>query len=103
MVIKIIEGKLVCNICGRLLHQEESFKIHEIQYEIACLDCDKSSNFSKKNYVICNTPLKQTLFNLIENARKNNKTISLGMSEARRNLVDILSTKIHPIPHQDNS
>jgi hypothetical protein len=42
--------------------------------------------------------MKQKLINLIENSRKYNKTMSLDMTEARRMLVNYLSTKIKAIP-----
>jgi hypothetical protein len=98
MAIKLIEGKVLCSICGKLLDRGESFKINEFQYEVACLECDQTSNFSKNNFVNCNTPMKQKLINLIENSRKYKKTMSLDMTEARRMLVNYLSTKIKAIP-----
>ena len=98
MTIKLIEGKILCSVCGRLLDRDESFKINEFRYEVACLECDKTSNFSKNTYVNCNTPMKQKLINLIENSRKYNKTMSLDMTEARRYLVNFLSSKIKAIP-----
>jgi hypothetical protein len=98
MAIKLIEGKVLCSLCGKLMEKEESFKINEFQYEIACLDCDRTSNFSKNNFVNCSTAMKLKLINLIENSRKYKKTMSLDMTEARRMLVNYLSTKIKAIP-----
>jgi hypothetical protein len=94
MAIKLFEGKILCSICGRLLSKEESFKLNEFQYEIACLECDRITNFSKNNFVACNTPMKQKLIGLIENTRKYNKTINIDMREGRRMLINFLSSKI---------
>ena len=90
MTIKLIEGKILCNKCDRLLEKEESFKLNEINYEVACLECDQKYGFSDKNIVKINTPLKQNLLELISTMMRQNRTISLDMAESRKNLFNNL-------------
>jgi hypothetical protein len=92
--IKVIGGKILCSKCGKLLEEHETFKINEFQYEIVCIDCDVKYNFSKDNYVNFTTPMKQRLLNIILNAMKDNKTITIDIKEERKKLIDYLSNKI---------
>jgi len=90
MTIKLIEGKPLCCKCNRLLEKEEPFKLNEISYEIACLECDKKYGFSDKNPVKISTPLKQNMMELIQTMMRQNKTISIDMEQSRKNLFEHL-------------
>ncbi len=90
MTIKLIEGKILCSKCNRLMEKEESYKLNEISYEVACLECDKKFGFSDKNPVKINTTLKQNLIELINIMMRQNRTISIDMDKSRKNLLDSL-------------
>ena len=94
MPIKIIEGRILCSKCEKLMEDHESFKLNEYQYEIACLDCDEKYNFSKDNYVDFNTTKKQHLLRIIFDAWHKKRTICIDLKEERKKLVDILSAKV---------
>lgn len=88
MSIKIIEGKIICSLCNRVLEKEEPFKLDEFRYEIACLDCDKKYNFSHYILINCNTPRKQHLLDLIDKYMKENETLSIDMDKVRKFLLN---------------
>jgi len=93
MSIKVIEGKILCSRCNRLLDKREPFKINEFQYEIVCLECDIKYDFSKYNYVNCSTPMKQKLIDIIQNSMKLNKSITIDMENSRKDLIENLSSQ----------
>ena len=104
MTIKLIEGKILCNKCERLLEKEESYKLNELSYEVVCLECDTKYKFSSQNPVKISTPLKQNLIELISTMMRQNRTISLDMEQSRKNLFNSLEqTKNRPKKDKVNS
>jgi hypothetical protein len=68
------------------MEKEESFKLNEINYKVACLKCDTEYGFSKQNPVKITTSLKQNLKELIQTMIRQNRTISIDMDQSRKNL-----------------
>ncbi|MHA1150453.1 MAG: hypothetical protein ACTSR8_19720 [Promethearchaeota archaeon] len=97
MPIKVFEGRIQCSICEKLLDNRESFKLNEFQHEIACLECDEKSDFSKHNYVNYTSPKKRFLLKIIYNAMKGKNTISIDLKKETKKLAEDLSSKIRAI------
>jgi hypothetical protein len=73
MVIIIIEGQLVCNVCDQLMNKNEPYKVNDILLKVACLKCDSESSFSR--FIVPTfTKLKEFVIQKIENTLKKDKT-----------------------------
>ena len=72
------------------MEKEELYKLNEISYEVACMECDKKYGFSDKNPVKINTTQKQNLIELISTMMRQNRTISIDMAKSRQNLLNSL-------------
>lgn len=89
MTIRIFEGNIICNYCNRALTTKEAFKLDDLRYEIACLECQ-----DKLGYITSGiTKSKEKLFDYINNIIKKGNSLIMDKGNIKTSGFDVTDLK----------
>jgi len=97
MPITLVEGKLMCSNCGRLMEKGEAFKLNDYRYQVYCLDCfsEIEKDPSENSPILYQTHKILELIKMYEHA---NKTASISLNSGQIKLFDAFQSKSNQIP-----